>query len=1060
MLLSRRLAIPEAKISLPWPAPGTLGRARLHQRLQGAAAAAWICGPPAVGKTVLAASCLRAQGTPVLWYQVDSGDSDPGACFHFLARAAEALLGRRRNLPRLGRETGADLGDFARAFVRSLLGALPEGSTLVFDDWHLLPDGHPLRQALPELLAALSPGQRLWILSRHEPGPDLDDARLRGRLLRVGLAELALTVDETAALLAQQPGPLADADAPRWHRWCEGWVGALMLALAAGRQAPQPPEPGDPGLQPLFAALASELFERADGAEQAFMLASAWPPVVRDALARRLLPGPAGQQALQSLVQRQLLAPVPLGRESAWRWHPLMRDFLQQRARAAWGETERARQLSQLAGQLKAEGWIDEAADRMIEAGDGPALAALLREHADALLEQGRYRTLEHWAGALPEALRTPAIELVWAAALLARDARLGQQAYERAWQGFWHVGDADGLYRAWCGVIESTTYACDDYGVFERWLERLREMRQRHPRWPSLTVRLQVAVFRFAAGFFLHPRPPEFDRWLRSVQRLYRFVPRRGDRAAIGALLGLHHAAHGGAGVLGAHMHGLRPLLDDPAVPPFHRLVGGIPDMCQHWIGGDPARALDRFAAAEALARDSGAHAIDTQFAFQALYAHLVSGQRDAADQLFARIAPRLPGLGRLDAAQHRFLLGWRALLAGQLAEAHSLLDDAVRDMRQRRFAFLEAITGGLLAEVLALLGQAEAARRLAEQALALARTMGSVTAEVPCAMQRAAVAELGGEAAEQRRLCLAQAFGVARAHGHWAWGGLYPPTLARLAQRALAWRIEPDYARELVRRRALPPPPEAGAEWPWPVVVRGFGALDIRIHGQPLAGSARAAQRPLDLLRALLAQAPLALPVNNAMAWIWPGPDTTDQRKAFDVALLRARRLLGDDQLLRLEGGQLSFDPARVWTDVAALLALADDITHADAGTDAATLRQWAARWLETLRGPLLPEHDADWVRAARERLRRRAGRAAERLAALLAPGEPALARELLQRAFDADPASEALARSLALALLDRGDLREARRVLALCRSTRTLTGEAPLADETLRLAARLGA
>ena len=44
----------------------------------------WIAGPPGAGKTALTASYLEARKLPVIWYQVDGGDTDPATFFHYL----------------------------------------------------------------------------------------------------------------------------------------------------------------------------------------------------------------------------------------------------------------------------------------------------------------------------------------------------------------------------------------------------------------------------------------------------------------------------------------------------------------------------------------------------------------------------------------------------------------------------------------------------------------------------------------------------------------------------------------------------------------------------------------------------------------------------------------------------------------------------------------------------------------------------------------------------------------------------------------------------------------
>lgn len=1053
----RRAPARSAKVTPPQPGNQVLVRPRLTERLLQTSAAWWVGAPAASGKTVLAATAARATKGPLVWYQIDSTDADPAACLHYLAQAAAALPGHRRS-PALavGREAGADLEGSLHAWLRHWFAGLPAGTTVVFDDWHRLPGGHPLHARLPQLLDERPPSVSLWLLSRDPAPPALDAAQLAGRLLTLGLGELAFNVEEVGHLLAsRRPRPHPEPGlAERWHRWSDGWIGALVFALAAGREVAAAPDAQRASMAPVFGALAAELVDNAPAEQRRFMLDTAWAPTLTRPLAERLSPGADVVEQLKRLVQRQLLIPLPGA--DGWRYHPLLREVLLDRAAAALAPEQRASRLESAAAALADSGQPEAAAELLIQAEAWPALQSLLLRQAEALLQQGRYATVAAWAAALPPDSRTPWVEFWWAAASTARDAREGLSHFERAYAGFWELGDAEGLYRAWCGVIESATFSCDDYGLLALWLQRLRTLRQRH-RVPSLRTRAQLAVYAFAAGFLVQPQPPEFAGWLRGVQRLYRFAPRRADRAAIGGLLGLHHCANGSMGSLGAHLHGLRPLLDDPSVPAFYRLVGGVSDVIHHWIGGDAADALARIAHYERLAQDSGARALDTQYAFQAVYPHALRGEIDAASARLRTVAPQLPRLGRIDSAQHAFQQGWLAALSGRLDEARQLLHDAVDDARARRFRFFETICRGLLAEIAALTGDLATARDQAARAVDQAESQGSLTALVPSLLQRATVARCSGDADTTE--WLARGLSLARQHGHWAWGGLLPQTLAPLALLALQQGIERPFVRELIRRRNLPPPPGAGAEWPWPLVLHGLGELQIERSGQRLerAGS-KGAQRPLDLLRALLAQSPRPLPVHQALAWIWPDTEAADQRKAFDVTLLRARRLLGDDQLLRLEGGSLAFDEARVWTDVGALLRLCDEIGAADGQAPDPRAPRWAGELLALARGPLLAEDHEPWIAPARERIRRRGSAAAERLAGWLAPAP--LARELLQRVFDLDPASEPLACRLARLLAERGDRREALRVLRLCEAQRVQAGEPGVTDDTKALLQRLAA
>lgn len=1042
----RNTPAPLAKLTAPTPLPSTLIRPHLLQRMAAAPAGLWVASPAASGKTVLAATALRALQRPACWLQLDSGDADPGSFFHFLAQAAASWPARRGTppLPVYSREVVTGLDDFARAWFRALAARLPQGFVLVLDDWHRMAETSPLQSALALALDELPQGAAIWVLSRHAPPPPFDAARVRGRLATLDFSDLALSGEEVRSLLALHSSAAKrnlDEQAAHWHQWCEGWVGALTFALATDRREPSSlPQVVPSGTaSTVFGFLSAELFERLPSELQAFMLTSAWLPQVSARLMRQALPQVDVARAITELSRRSLLLSVDTGREPLWRYHRLLREFLRQRSLEVWGQEQLGAHLRALARKVQEEGLPEAAASLFMATGDFPGLEGLVQKEGPRLLREGRFLTLMAWVKALPEHDRKPWVCYWHASALLAQDVRASAREFEHAYQGFTAEENTEGLYRSWCGAVEANTFACDDFRVLETWLHRLRELRRRRGPAPTFVLRAQVWVYGFSAVFFSDPQTPEFAAWLRNVKRLYRLAPRRNDRLAVGGLLGLYHASMTGMGSLRAHMLALRPLLDDERLSPFHRLVAMLPDAIQHWIGGQTEDALQCLQRYAALAHETGAHAMDHQIAFQSAYVHGVCGDLAALDQQLQSLEPRLPALGRIDGAQYDFLAGWRAALAGRLPEALHLLERSVDNAQRHRFAFFEAIGRGLLAELRAMAGDFEAARLQAEQALAVGRRLNSVTALVACHMQRAIVAELGAEDESRLRSLLQVAMGYARQHGHWAWGGLMPANLSRLAMRALSLDVEPAYVRELIVRRRLSPrcSPVAHSAWPWPVRVQALGVLTLSTSAPHTEGASSAnAQRPMDLLRALVCMAPAPLPVQTAIDWLWPESQSSDDRKLFDVTLHRLRKLMGDEQTLRLEGGKLALEADRVWTDLGALSALME---HAEgtATTRAKTLCALA-------RGCFLAGDDAPWVRLARARWRRRVAQAAQQIAQELGDAEAALT--LMEVLFDADPASEPLMHRLADLMIQRHDQRRAQEVVNQCNATRLLEMDGP--------------
>jgi len=96
-------------------------RERLFRQLDAAreCPAVWISGPPGAGKTSLAASYLKARRLPSIWYDVDSGDTDPASFFHHLTQAAPRTRAKTAALLTFAPEYLSELTAFTRRYFRA-----------------------------------------------------------------------------------------------------------------------------------------------------------------------------------------------------------------------------------------------------------------------------------------------------------------------------------------------------------------------------------------------------------------------------------------------------------------------------------------------------------------------------------------------------------------------------------------------------------------------------------------------------------------------------------------------------------------------------------------------------------------------------------------------------------------------------------------------------------------------------------------------------------------------------------------------------------------------------
>jgi two-component SAPR family response regulator len=109
-----------------------------------------------------------------------------------------------------------------------------------------------------------------------------------------------------------------------------------------------------------------------------------------------------------------------------------------------------------------------------------------------------------------------------------------------------------------------------------------------------------------------------------------------------------------------------------------------------------------------------------------------------------------------------------------------------------------------------------------------------------------------------------------------------------------------------------------------------------------------------------------------------------------------------------VRLEGGKLSLDESRVWSDVGALHVLMQRIGSAR-GAALDELRGWARSLLGLMRGAFLDGEEAAWAQVARQRHRQRFVITVAQLAAHMEPLDAQASIQLYERALDVEPLAD---------------------------------------------------
>lgn len=687
----------------------------------------------------------------------------------------------------------------------------------------------------------------------------------------------------------------------------------------------------------------------------------------------------------------------------------------------------------------------------------------------------------------LPAPVPARAAEAPWATYWATRvDAALAldeaRHLLETAFSAFTRQQDRLGELLSLAAIIESFYVEEGSLEPLDGWIAELARRLPERGAWPS--PELEARVLACGVGILLRDQAhPLLAGWAERGATLARQLKPGAARLKLATFLAQYHLWRGEFSRANLIVDALPGLDMGPARPPEgahspSEGPGRRPEVAP-WGGLLPAEALvwlETLAthARYAVQHERGREAIDAALQLvrqhglrehkYALHAHgaalaLAAQDAPAARQHLEAMRPVLDRGPQADQTHYWHFHAGLALLEGDAAQAVELARAALDNSAEIGGPFRTATHALSLGQALLVAGDAAAALDAFDRSLAASRPIGAELLVFTAQLMRSAVL-LRIDRLDEALAALREALAEGQRRGFRTTAVWWlPDTLSTLAQAALHHEIEPAYVRRFVRQHTLPGPDPSLESWPWPLRLHGLGEFEAELNDSPLAGSGgKTAQRPLDLLRALLAHGESPLPVATVLDWLWPEADPGAQRKAFDVALLRLRRLLDDPRLVHLEGGKLSLDPRWVWSDVSALQALMQRIGSAH-GASLVQLQGWGRQLLALMRGPFLQGEDADWAQAARQRYRQRFVITVAQLAAHIEPLDAGASVQLYERALDVEPLAESLSRRLMRLHSQLGQHAEALRAWRACCTMLNVAAGIGPSDDTRRLAAELG-
>ncbi len=971
-----------AKVVRP-PCTGALARSRLFRLLDRARRrpVVWVSGPPGSGKTTLVSSYVEARRIPCLWYRVDGGDADAATFFHYMGLAATASArGRRAPLPAPSPEFRPDPGTFARRYFEELCARLTAPALIVLDDLHEIDDASPLFEAIRDGATCLPKGITLVLASRAEPPPALVRLRAREMMTRIGWSDLRLTLAETRGVAGRRGMKAAGPDGwRRLHGLTDGWAAGVVLALSAGPPGAKGLPQVDAAPAEIFDYFAEEIFAGFGKRDRNLLLKLCFMPEATPSMAEEALGLGGAGALLAALARRNSFVEKRPGAEPSYRLHALFRAFLMEKARAAFSRDEVLRLRRSAAAVLERRGRPDEAQGLLREAKDWEGLSRLIRDHGADLVAQGRGQTLGEWLATLPASVRDadPWLSLWWAKVRLPYDPDGSRRDFERAFREFAARRDPSGVFPAWSGVVEAIMYGSEGLKPLDPWLASLDGLLDSFGGFPDDDVAAGTTLTMVKALSLRRPALASAATWAQNalaVSRAAEDGPRK-----VEALVNLaYYWYHGGEfrkteDVL-ASLHKTAGRRDSS---PVARLAAAWVEAAHANMHALHDRCLATVDAGLGLAAETGIHIMDYMLMGHGALAALHKGEPRAARRHFRAMEASLGSARPWEAAFYHFAAGWDALgrkdtgLARHHAEASLQLSERVGNPWTAALAHLQQAF--LLHEE----GAGEESLRSLSAARGIGREHGLAFVLFVCPLAEAYFL-LERDAGDRALAALAEGLRAGRENGFDAVFVWRPGFLERVAVKALEEGIEVDYVRGLVRKNGLRPDEDRHdvEAWPWTFRIYTLGRFEIHREGEPLLFDRKAPQRPLLLLKALIALGGRDVPDERLIDLLWPDSEGDMGRQAFRANVFRLRKLIGHEAAIAFRDGLLTLDDRHCWVDVRALerhCRRIEDIDARGAGAAGKNIARLAARISALYNGPFLAgDKDRTWTTLPRQRFR----------------------------------------------------------------------------------------
>ncbi len=1006
--------------------------------------ALWICGPAGSGKTTLINSFLDTADIPCIWYGIDQTDTDIASFFYYMGKARKRISSDTSSpLPLFTQELFPKISVFTNRFFQLFSQHLPHHLALVLDDYQTAGEESRLHEVLCNAIDILQGKISIIICSRTEPPATFARSRANRTLHVLNWHHLRFQKKEVKGVInCITDTTYPDAVISALHRKTDGWIAGLLLVLMK-KEAYDDMEPHLLNHQTpdeIFDYLGSTIFDDLESEIQTILVKLSYLSRISQNAAQTL-GGTLACRVLEKLIKKNGFIFVSMNNPPEYHFHPLFQEFLQKKAALFFSSSEHDELLVQTASILAEEGKSEDAFTLYIRSQHFMKAMDLILDKAPMLLSQGRVQTIEAWIDTFPhEIFITKPWLIFWKGACKIPTAPDQAKMFlQKSLDIFEAQSEPEGCFMALSSMLDAISFQFNTFKEFDGYFEKCRILEARFGMAGSPEVIQKLTASMLLAQLLGGNDPADTKKWsdrawqvlhgtkdvnlaLQIFSSLIFLRMIQGDLCAAEHLLKIFEGVtHKKAAPL--------PYITFLDLKTFHA-----------WLSADFQKGLTAARQAMKVEKKTGVCLLFLGLRVHGALCAMGLGRYNTAKKLLEEVTPNLSREGLWNQSLYHYAFFWLHLLT-----------ENITDCRYHALAFFEKatqsgtkmmLTSGhlLMAKMFYALGEKKTAETHLKKCFRFCSRFGAVQDKFMALLTLTTFlldkkAEAMAEKTLRKALCLGMIWDY-RYGFSWI-----PKEMARLCAHALKNDIEVKYVRTLIRDHNLIPetPPLNIPNWPWPICISSFGGFKIHLGEDVLQFGRKAQQKPLTMLKYMLAKGCTNVAEHALIDALWPDSDGDAAYNAFKVTLHRLRKMLESKNAIAYKQGILSFDAFIVWTDTRAFASCCSKVDKDLEEQDCVeTALQLLNELLLLYRGPFFPEEQSSWVIPEREKLRSKFLFAILKIADILEhQGQWQKAIHCCRKALEIDPLLESLYPRLMQTYVGMGRKTEALGIYRQCKA-----------------------